>query len=157
VAKNLLDSVLAYRVYAEVMGSLTRGQLAQRAGVNLETVRFYEKEGLLAPASRTASGYRQFAEATVERLEFVKRAKALGFSLGDIRELLVLQAKNNHCCAEVKQRLQSKLAIVLEKRAELEKLEEDLRSALRKCNRQLKEFGSRHAEGCPVLKQMAGF
>jgi DNA-binding transcriptional MerR regulator len=55
--------------------------------VNLETVRFYEKEGLLPPASRTASGYRQLGEATVKRLEFVKRAKALGFSLDEIREL----------------------------------------------------------------------
>jgi len=124
--------------------------------VNLETVRFYEKEGLLPPASRSASGYRQFGEATVERLEFVKRAKALGFSLDEIRELLVLQDKNDHSCVEVRDRLQKKLSVVLAKKAELGRLEEHLRSALRKCNRQLKECGSEHAEQCPVLKQMAG-
>ena len=71
------------------MESLTRGQLALRVGVNLETLRFYEKEGLLAPASRTSSGYRQFAESAIDRLEFVRRAKGLGFSLTEIRELLV--------------------------------------------------------------------
>jgi DNA-binding transcriptional MerR regulator len=138
------------------MEVLTRGQLAQRVGVNLETVRFYEKEGLLAPASRTASGYRQFAEDTVNRLEFVKRAKELGFSLAEIRELLVLQDSNADCCDDVRDRLQKKLAAVLAKRAELESLEAQLRSALRKCNRQLKQLAPQHAGECPVLKQMAG-
>jgi len=138
------------------MEVLTRGQLAQRVGVNLETVRFYEKEGLLAPTSRTASGYRQFAEDTVNRLEFVKRAKELGFSLAEIRELLVLQDSNADCCDDVRDRLQKKLSAVLAKRAELESLEAQLRSALRKCNRQLKQLAPQHASECPVLKQMAG-
>ena len=75
------------------MDGLTRGQLAQRAQINLETVRFYEQEGLLAPASRTASGYRKFEESAVDRLEFVRRAKALGFSLGEIRDLLIIQGE----------------------------------------------------------------
>ncbi len=61
------------------MEGLTRGQLAKRAQVNLETVRFYEQEGLLVPPSRTVSGYRKFEEVAVDRLAFVKRAKALGF------------------------------------------------------------------------------
>jgi DNA-binding transcriptional MerR regulator len=138
------------------MEVLTRGQLAQRVGVNLETVRFYEKQGLLAPASRTASGYRQFAEDTVNRLEFVKRAKELGFSLAEIRELLVLQDSNAGCCDDVRDRLQKKLSAVLAKRAELESLEAQLRSALRKCSRQLKQLAPQHAGECPVLKQMAG-
>ena len=138
------------------MEALTRGKLAQRVGVHLETVRFYEKEGLLPPASRTASGYRQFAEAAVNRLEFVKRAKELGFSLAEIRELLVLQSEEADCCVEVKDRLQKKLFVVVAKRAELASLEADLRLALRKCNRQLKRLGSRHAGECPVLEQMTG-
>jgi len=138
------------------MESLTRGQLAQRVGVNLETLRFYEKEGLLAPASRTASGYRQFAESAIDRLEFVRRAKALGFSLTEIRELLVLQEGNTQICFEVRDRLQSKLVVLLAKKAELESLEAQLRSALRKCDRQLKQVGPQHANQCPVLKQMAG-
>ena len=138
------------------MEGLTRGQLAQRAGVNFETVRFYEKEGLLSPAPRTVSGYRQFGEAALDRLEFVKRAKDLGFSLAEIRELLAVQDRNSHGCVEVKERLQDKLNAVVAKKAELEKLEAHLRSALRKCNRQLKLSGSQHADQCPVLMQLAG-
>lgn len=63
------------------MEGLARGQLAQRAQINLETVRFYEQEGLLSPASRTASGFRKFEASAVDRLDFVRRAKGLGFSL----------------------------------------------------------------------------
>ena len=138
------------------MESLTRGQLAQRVGVNLETLRFYEKEGLLSPASRTASGYRQFPESAVDRLEFVRRAKGLGFSLAEIRELLVFQEGNAQSCIEVRSRLRNKLCILLAKKAELERLEAQLRSALRKCDRQLKQLGPQRANQCPVLKQMAG-
>jgi MerR family mercuric resistance operon transcriptional regulator len=135
------------------MDGLTRGQLAQRAQVNLETVRFYEVEGLLPPAPRTASGYRKFSGASVERLAFVKRAKTLGFSLEEIRELLVLQDRHIDACAEVRDLLQNKLAVVRDKKAELEKLEAGLSSALRKCNRALKQQ-SKHPDTCPVLKQM---
>ena len=138
------------------MESLTRGQLAQRVGVNFETLRFYEKEGLLSPASRTPSGYRQFAESALDRLEFVRRAKSLGFSLAEIRELLVLKEGNAQSCVEVRGRLQNKLIALLAKKAELESLETQLRSALRKCDRQLKQLGSQQANQCPVLKQMNG-
>ena len=138
------------------MEILTRGQLAQRVGVNLETLRFYEKEGLLSPPSRTASGYRQFAESAVDRLDFVRRAKGLGFSLAEIRELLVLQECNAQSCVEVRNRLRNKLIVLLAKKAELESLEAQLRSALRKCDRQLKQLGPQRANQCPVLKQMNG-
>jgi DNA-binding transcriptional MerR regulator len=73
------------------MDGLTRSQLARRAQMNLETIRFYEDEGLMPPAPRTSSGYRKFSEDAVERLAFVKRAKDLGFSLKEVRELLVFQ------------------------------------------------------------------
>jgi MerR family mercuric resistance operon transcriptional regulator len=139
------------------MEGLTRGQLAQRAQINLETVRFYEQEGLLAPASRTASGYRKFAESAVDRLAFVKRAKALGFSLGEIRELLVIQDGHADACVEVRDLLQNKLAIVRTKMTELEKLEAHLSSALRKCNQSLKrQLPKPNLKACPVLNQMSG-
>jgi DNA-binding transcriptional MerR regulator len=80
------------------MEGLTRGQLAQRAQINPETVRFYEQEGLLGPPSRTASGYRKFPEAAIDRLAFVKRAKTLGFSPGEIRELLAIQDGHTDAC-----------------------------------------------------------
>ncbi|WP_425480464.1 heavy metal-responsive transcriptional regulator [Luteimonas viscosa] len=66
------------------------GQLAQQAGVAIDTVRYYERSALLAPAGRLASGYRRYGSAEVKRLRFIRRAKALGFSLEDIRELLSL-------------------------------------------------------------------
>lgn len=139
------------------MDGLTRGQLAQRAQINLETVRFYEQEGLLAPPSRTASGYRQFEEVAVDRLAFVKRAKALGFSLGEIRELLAIQDGHADMCVEVRDLVQNKLAIVRDKKAELEKLEAQLSAALRKCNRALKrERPKQNLKACPVLNQIAG-
>ena len=139
------------------MEGLTRGQLAQRAQINLETVRFYEQEGLLALPLRTASGYRKFAESAVDRLAFVKRAKALGFSLGEIRELLAIQDGHTGACVEVRDLVQNKLSIVRDKKAELEKLETQLSAALRKCNSALKRQRPKHnLEACPVLNQMAG-
>jgi DNA-binding transcriptional MerR regulator len=138
------------------MEGLTRGQLAQCAQINLETARFYEKEGLLAPTSRTASGYRKFAELAVNRLAFVKRAKALGFSLREIRELLAIQDGHADACVEVRDLSQNKLVIVLDKKAELEKLEAQLNSALRNCNQALKRKRSQNSETCPVLKQVGG-
>jgi MerR family transcriptional regulator, mercuric resistance operon regulatory protein len=138
------------------MEGLTRGQLAQRAQINLETVRYYEQEGLLARPSRTPSGYRKFAEVAVDRLAFVKRAKALGFSLGEIRELLVIQDGHADACVEVRDLVQNKLAIVRNKKTEIESLEADLSSALRKCNLALKRKRSQISETCPVLKQMSG-
>jgi MerR family copper efflux transcriptional regulator len=138
------------------MDGLTRGQLAQRAQINLETVRFYEQEGLLAPASRTASGYRKFEESAVDRLEFVRRAKALGFSLGEIRDLLIIQGEHAGACVEVKDLLQTKLTAVREKMTELQRLEGQLSSALRKCNQALKREPVQHGPNkCPVLRQMS--
>jgi DNA-binding transcriptional MerR regulator len=136
------------------MDGLTRSQLAARAQVNLETIRFYEGEGLLPIAPRTASGYRKFSESTVERLAFVKRAKALGFSWEEIRELLHLQSEHVGACAEVRDLLRAKVSVVREKRAQLERLEAQLTAALHKCDKALKQQ-VKSAETCPILHQMA--
>src|SRR5260370_24081065 len=101
------------------MEGLTRGQLAQRAQINLETVRYYEQEGLLAPPSRTASGYRKFAEVAVDRLAFVKRAQALGFFLGGIPELLLIKDGHAAVCVEIRDLVQNKLAIVRGQKTEV--------------------------------------
>ncbi len=151
--KKPIDSVVDHRVYVYGMDGLTRGQLAQRAHVNLETIRFYESEGLLPPAPRTASGYRKYSEATVERLAFVKRAKALGFSLEEVRGLLHFQDNPVDVCADVRDLLQNKLAAIRNKMADLEKLETQLSAALRKCNRAMKQQ-RKHPGTCPVLNQM---
>src|SRR5919199_5139981 len=92
------------------MAALTIGQIARRAGVGVETVRFYERQGLLEEPARKESGYRQYPEDVVARLRFIKRAKELGFSLKEIKELLALRVDPATTCAEVKARAQAKVA-----------------------------------------------
>jgi DNA-binding transcriptional MerR regulator len=73
------------------MDMLSIGQVARRAGVGVETIRFYEREGLLEEPPRRASGYRQYSEQVVKRIHFIKRAQKLGFPLKEITELLMLR------------------------------------------------------------------
>jgi DNA-binding transcriptional MerR regulator len=136
------------------MEGLTRSQLARRTQLNLETIRFYEEEGLIPTAPRTASGYRKFSENTIERLVFVKRAKTLGFSLKEIRELLRFQGEQPGACTEVRDLLRMKLSTVREKKADLQKLEAHLVTVLRKCNQTLKRQ-PKSRESCPALRQMS--
>ena len=93
----------------------TRGQLAKKAGVNPETVRYYEKTGLLPKAKRTESGYRLFSEEDVKRIKFIKRAKELGFTLKEIKELLELRFENQGECQEVRKLAEEKLQDVEKK------------------------------------------
>ncbi|MEO8747579.1 MAG: MerR family transcriptional regulator, partial [Rhodanobacter sp.] len=76
--------------------SLTIGAVATRAGVRIDTIRFYEREGLLAEPVRRASGYRQYDAAAVAQLRFSRRAEVLGFSLQEIRDLLALSRDRQH-------------------------------------------------------------
>ncbi len=89
------------------MTVLTIGQLARRADVGVETVRFYQRKGLLAEPDRRPSGYRQYDEAIVDRLRFIKRAKELGFTLNEIKELLSLRLDPSTTCADVKNRAEA--------------------------------------------------
>src|SRR6266700_6790319 len=103
-----LDSVVWYRVYSSLeggteMATLSIGQVARKAGVGVETVRFYEREGLLEEPPRRTSGYRQYSEEVVKRIGFIKRAQKLGFSLKEITELLLLRVDAQTSCDEVKQ------------------------------------------------------
>ena len=77
------------------MNDMGIGELARRAGVPIDTVRYYERNRLVLPAGRKASGYRQYGEAEIARLRFIRRAKGLGFSLDEIRELLTLSTKRD--------------------------------------------------------------
>ena len=87
-------------------------ELANKAGVNKETVRFYEKKGLLSDPTRTDAGYRQYSQSDLERLVFIKNAKSLGFSLGEIKELLAIADGNITCRDEVKSIAKSKLKFI---------------------------------------------
>ena len=88
---------------------MTIGKLAQSAGVGVETVRFYERKGLLEEPSRAESGYRQYPAGTLTRLRFIRQAKELGFTLPEIQELLSLRVSPTASCAEVQERIQAKL------------------------------------------------
>jgi DNA-binding transcriptional MerR regulator len=124
------------------------GSLAKRAGVGIDTVRYYERAGLLAPRRRLASGYRRYSELELARLRFIRRAQALGFTLSEIRELLALSARRD--VARVKRSAQAKLADVERKLAALEKVREGLATLVAACP------GHGRASDCPILKALGG-
>jgi len=88
---------------------MTIGQVAKLAGVGVETIRFYEREGLLNKPRRKESGYRMFENEAVNRIKFIKNVKELGFSLKEIRELLFLRVDSRSTATEVKKRVDSKI------------------------------------------------
>src|SRR5690349_2938936 len=95
------------------MNSMGIGALAERAGVSIDTVRYYEKSGLLAPQARRPSGYRRYGDLQLSRLRFIRRAQSLGFTLKDIRELLGLSSQRD--VARVKRAAEKKLTEVEQK------------------------------------------
>lgn len=123
---------------------LRRAELAQRTGCNLETIRYYEKIGLLPEPPRTGAGYRMYGESHSTRLKFILRARELGFSIEDIQGLLDLVDGGHQTCAEVKERTESHLAGVRGKIADLERIEKVLSHTASKCS-------GRKVPECPVM------
>jgi MerR family transcriptional regulator, copper efflux regulator len=115
------------------MQTMKIGEVAKRSGVGIETVRYYEREGLLKQPARRPSGYRQYDESTLKRLEFICRAKALGFTLAEIRELLELSFAPNSGCDHVRQRAEAKIADIENKIRSLQKMRRSLRNIVRQC------------------------
>jgi len=130
------------------MDSIGIGTLAKRAGVGIDTVRYYERAGLLAPSRRLASGYRRYTALELSRLRFIRRAQALGFTLNEVRDLLALSAKRD--VARVKRSAQSKLADVDRKIAALQKIREGLATPVAACP------GHGRAADCPILQALGG-
>jgi len=97
------------------MEGLKTAQLANEGGVNVETIRYYERHGLLPKPPRTASGYRVFSEDAISRLRFIKRSQELGFSLEEVKELLALRVRPGSGCADVRRKGEAKIADVDEK------------------------------------------
>lgn len=129
---------------------LTIGQVARRSGVGIETVRFYEREGLLAKPARTASGYRQFDEEVIARLKFIQRAKELGFTLNEIKELLSLRVAPGISCDEVRTKAEDKITDIDGKIKTLQKMKKALvRLTLECCEKDM------NAE-CPILDALEG-
>lgn len=126
------------------MESLTIGKLAKAAGVPTDTVRFYERARLLRLPPRSASGYRRYAAADVERLAFIRRAKSIGFSLEEIRELLRLNDSRGSR-ARVRQLAQHRLDEVELRLKDLDAIRTTLRHLLGRCH------GDGPLEGCPII------
>ena len=127
------------------------GTVAKETGVSIDTIRFYEKQGLLKRQLRTNGGFRLFENGDVERLKFIRSAQELGFSLAEIGELLALQGEQPAACSHVQGLLERKLSVVREKLKELTKLESTLNSSLIKCRKKARKGGDAHLESCPVL------
>ena len=131
------------------------GQVAHETGLSIDTIRFYEKQGLLRRSPRTEGGFRLFGTGEIEALKFVRKAQELGFSLSEIRELLILRTDHVPACSHVKELLDQKLTAVEKKIKELQSLERSLKLALRKCKRGLKTTAPGHEEWCPVLEEIS--
>jgi DNA-binding transcriptional MerR regulator len=127
------------------MTTLTIGRLAQRAGVGIDTVRFYERARLLPAPERTASGYRTYHDSDVARLQFIRRAKALGFSLEEIGELLTLNAGKGSR-ASVKSLAVRRLQDLDRKIRELTVMRDALAHYAHRCS------GKGALEGCPIIE-----
>ena len=132
------------------MKPLTIGHLAREAGVNLETVRYYERQGLLAKPPRSASGYRLFPSDAARRLRFIRRARELGFSLKEIRELLSLRVSRRTTSADIRTRAEAKIVDIEAKIKSLESMEKTLRKLTRVCD------GCSPVAQCPILECLDG-
>jgi DNA-binding transcriptional MerR regulator len=130
------------------------GKAAKLAGISVDTIRFYQKLGLIGRAIRSVGGYRLFDGQQIRDLKFVRHAQELGFSLTEIKELLALRQKH-HACSEVQSMLKHKLTDVREKIKSLVRLEAELRGAMRNCNRELRlKREIKHEDCCPLLTKL---
>ena len=130
------------------MEGLRSGELANRGGVNLETVRYYERRGLLPKPPRTPAGYRTFDADAVSRLRFIKQAQALGFSLKEIKELFALRLDPRASCADVRRRAEAKIADIDEKLRALRAMKRALVHLAAAC------AGSGPVSACPILESL---
>lgn len=130
------------------MKELTIGQLANAAGVGVETVRFYERQGLIEQPPRPAAGIRRYPPETVAALRFIRRAKELGFTLPEIAELLGFCRHEAVDCAEVRQRAEAKIADIEGRMAALARMRDALGTLVVAC----RERG--HVGECPILETL---
>lgn len=132
------------------MSGLSTSDLARQSGINLESIRFYEKQGLLPKPPRTASGYRVFSPESVRRVRFIKRAQGLGFTLREIQQLLALRDHPDTACAEVRQQAEAKIADITEKMKALGSMKRELARLAHAC------AGIHRPHSCPILTNLEG-
>lgn len=136
------------RTYTRGMEGISTAEAAKRGGVGVETIRYYERHGLMPKASRTHSGYRVFGEDAVMRLRFIKHAQGLGFSLKEIKDLLSLRVKPGSSCADVRRRAEAEIAEVDEKIRHLQAMREALSRLARSCS------GQGPVSACTILQAL---
>lgn len=127
------------------MNPLKSGDLARKSKVNTETLRYYEKEGLLPEPERTESGYRLYADEDVKRVRFIKRAQELGFSLKEIKELLALKLDASQSASEVKRLTEQKIQDIDGKIQNLHAMKTILEDLVDACS------GQGSVDHCPIL------
>lgn len=127
---------------------VTIGKLAGHSGVNLETIRYYERIGLLAKPARSRSGYRLYSDDVVKRVRFIKHAQEIGFSLKEISELLSLRVAPDTSCADIKQRADKKIADIEEKIRSLRRMKHALVKVSASCR------GRGPTSECPILEAL---
>ena len=130
------------------MSGLTIGRLAKQVGLGIETVRFYERQGLIEPPPRTDSNYRIYPEEEVTRLRFIKKAKSLGFTLNEIKELLFIRHDPNATKADIKNRTLNKIEDVKQKISDLTRIKMALEHLVSTCD------GHGPLEECPILETL---
>ena len=127
------------------MLGFTIGQVAKRAGVGIDTVRYYERSDLLPLPARRASGYRQYEASDVRRLRFIRRAKDIGFTLAEIRDLLLLSTDRERGVRGIKARAEARLADIESRIQELQRVRRGLKALVAACP------GHGSLEHCPIL------
>jgi len=129
------------------MKGLKISQVGKQAGVNIETIRYYERLKLITEPERTESGYRVFSPEVVQRIRFIKRSQDLGFTLTEIQKLLTLTESAGYTCAQVKKIASQKLEEVELKIRDLENIKSILQDLLSKCEDGL-------VDACPIIEKL---
>lgn len=130
------------------VAALTIGRVARSAGLAIDTVRYYEHEGLIEKPARSASGYRNYHPDVIARLRFIRQAKELGFSLHEIKELLSLRVTPGKSCADVRARAEAKIADVEQRIAQLDRMKRALAKLATACS------GRGPTSECPILEAL---
>lgn len=132
------------------MEGLSTAELAREGKVNVETIRYYERNGLLPKPPRTGSGYRKFSGDYVERLRFIRHAQELGFTLKEVKELLMLRVKAGCSCADVRRRAEAKAAAVDQKIEQLKAIRNALVKLVATCS------GQGPVTNCSIVEALSG-
>jgi len=130
------------------MDGLTIGELAKQSNLHVETLRYYERRGLIPKPPRTVSNYRMYSSENLRRVEFIKQAQGLGFSLEEIKKLLALRASPRAKCADVRNYAIHKIEDIQERIRSLTRMLRSLEKLLRECS------GDLPATECPILESL---